>query len=259
MKIESFPPASTVEALRAELERTGTLVVRQLAEPQTIRAVAEELAPYWAAATTGDEESGFQTRRIDGLLAKAPTVAALLLEPLVLGVVDAVLGPRCINFQLSSTQAVQILPGEVATPFHRDDDLYPFGRPGPQHQIGTIWALTDFTPENGGTRVVPGSHRWDGERRPRDPEAVGLEMPRGSVMIQMGSTYHSGGANRTAEPRTALVFNFILGWLRQEENQYLAVPREAAIRLPEALQRLMGYASHGRKLGYYEGQDPEWR
>lgn len=258
MNIRSFSASSTTEELRDELERGGALIVRELADAETIRAVAGELAPHLEGALTGDTESGFGTRRLDGVLARSPAAAALVLEPLVLAVVDAILGPRCINFQLSSTQAVHILPGESATPFHRDDDLYPFERPGPQHQIGTIWALTDFTPENGATRVVPGSHLWDGVRRPRDDEAVSIEMPSGSVMIQMGSTWHSGGANRTTAPRTGLVFNFVLGWLRQEENQYLAVPREVARRFPEQLQRLMGYGSHGKMLGYYEGQDPEW-
>ncbi len=256
--LRSFTPAAKTAELVAELERRGALIVRRLVDEATVRAIRAELAGALAAAGTGDEQSGFATRRLDAVLARSRSAAELVVEPLVLAVAEAVLGPRCIHFQLGSTQAVEILPGESATPFHRDDDLYPFERPGPQHQIGALWALTDFTADNGATRVVPGSHRWDDRRRPRDDEAVASEMPAGSLMIQMGSTWHSGGANRTRQARTALVFNYVLGWLRQEENQYLAVPQEIARGLPEAVQKLMGYRSHGRMLGYYEGQDPEW-
>lgn len=259
MAIRAFEPTATVDEITRELEHNGCAIVRCLVGRETMYAFAEELASHLEATGPGTiVESGLRTKRVDGVLAKSRIAADLILSPLVLGVAEAILGPRCVHFQLSSTEAIQILPGETATPLHRDDDLYPLKRPGPQYQLGTIWAVDDFTPANGATRVVPKSHLWDDRRRPRDEQALSIEMPRGSVLLLMGSTYHSGGANRSNAARTGFVVNFNLGWLRQEENQYLTLPREKAREFPEALQKLMGYCAQGRLLGHYEDMNPDW-
>jgi ectoine hydroxylase-related dioxygenase (phytanoyl-CoA dioxygenase family) len=81
-------------------------------------------------------------------------------------------------------------------------------------------------------------------------------MKRGSVLIYLGSLQHGGGANRTDKPRTGIVHSYSLGWLRQAEPQYLAVPYDIARTLPERLQRLLGYFVHEPNLGSLEGQDP---
>lgn len=257
--IRTFEPTATVSEVARELEKNSCAIVRELVSPETMCAFADELAPHLEATKIGTIiESGLSTKRVDGVLGVSKTAVDLIMSPLVLGVAEAVLGPSCVHFQLSSTEAIQILPGETPTPLHRDDDLYPLKRPGPQYQIGSIWAVDDFTASNGGTRVIPGSHLWDDRRRPRDEQTLSVEMPRGSVLLLMGSTYHSGGQNESDAPRTGFVANFNLGWLRQEENQYLTVPREIAKQLPEDLQKLMGYRSQGRLLGHYVGMNPDW-
>ena len=257
--IRTFEPNATVSEVIEELERNSCAIIRGLVGQDTMRTFAEELAPYLEHTELGTiVESGLKTKRVDGVLGISKIAADLIMSPLVLGVAEAVLGPSCIHYQLSSTEAIQIFPGETPTPLHRDDDLYPLKRPGPQYQIGSIWAVDDFTPANGSTRVVPGSHLWDEHCRPSDEQALSIEMPSGSVLLLMGSTYHSGGQNESDAPRTGFVVNFNLGWLRQEENQYLTVPRKIAKRLPEDLQKLMGYRSQGRLLGHYVGMDPDW-
>ena len=140
---------------------------------------------------------------------------------------------------------------------HRDDLVYPLAHPSERQSVVTvIWALNDFSAANGATLVVPGSHRWDDERKPTLAEAVPAEMPRGSAVYILGSTYHAGGANRAGDARIGLLYGYCLGWLRQEQNQYLAVPPEIARTLPEALQRLIGYAVHEPFLGWHDLQDP---
>lgn len=81
-------------------------------------------------------------------------------------------------------------------------------------------------------------------------------MPKGSALLYLGSLWHNGGANRSNKPRMGLVNTYALGWLRQEENQYLTVPREIADSYPERVRRHMGYESHGLILGVYPG-DPD--
>lgn len=257
--VRTFEATATVDEITRELEQNSCAIVRNLVSRETMRAFAAELGPFLETTKVGTIiESGLITKRVDGVLDKSEIAIDLIMSPLVLGVTEAVLGPHCAHFQLSSTQAIEILPGETAVPLHRDDDMYPLRRPGPQCQIGGIWAVDDFTLANGATRVIPGSHLWDDRSQPSEEQAMSIEMPSGSVLLLMGSTYHSGGCNQSDASRTAFVVNFNLGWLRQEENQYLTVRRDKAKQFPEDLQKLMGYRSQGRLLGYYEGMDPDW-
>ncbi len=117
-------------------------------------------------------------------------------------------------------------------------------------------ALSDFTVENGGTQVVPGSHLWEHEREPFKDEVLNTRMPPGSVLIYTGGTWHGGGENRSQGARTGMALQYSLGWLRQEEIQYLANPPEVARDYPERLRRLIGYDYGGPYLGFYNGDDP---
>lgn len=84
-------------------------------------------------------------------------------------------------------------------------------------------------------------------------------MPKGSVLFYLGSILHGGGANKTQAPRSGLITTYSLGWLRQEENQYLTIPREVVDSYPQKIRRLMGYQSHGENLGVYpDDPDGHW-
>lgn len=251
-------PADLVDVL----ERDGAVIVADLAPPGVMDRIAAELAPWLTLPVEqsplgNDRFKGHKTLRTSSLIAKSAGCRALAMSPLVLGVLDRVLLPQCAAYQLSWTQAIRIAPGEVAQPLHRDTNMYPFRRPGPECFVNTIWALSDFTRDNGGTVVLPGSHRWDDARTPTAADAAArVEMSRGSVVVYYGSAYHGGGANHSAGDRTGVGLAYTLGWLRQEENQYLACPPDVARTLPPALQDLIGYAGHFPFLGWHEGADP---
>lgn len=142
---------------------------------------------------------------------------------------------------------------------HRDQwcfDFFPFPT-DIQLELSTIWALDDFTANNGATRVVPDSHTTPDDRTYDDDEAISAVMPAGSVVLYTGRTVHGGGANATDAVRRAINIDYAAGFLRQEENQYLSVSRAAAARLPEPVQRLMGYAYGALALGYVDDvRDP---
>mgnify|MGYP003307781593 FL=1 len=118
-------------------------------------------------------------------------------------------------------------------------------------QFSTVWAITDFTKENGATQVVPGSHKWDKERMPLDEEIENAEMSAGSVFIYTGSVMHGGGANQTSENRLGVFLHYAPNWLRQEENQYLSCPPSIAKELEPELRDLMGYSQGGYVLGFF--------
>jgi ectoine hydroxylase-related dioxygenase (phytanoyl-CoA dioxygenase family) len=170
------------------------------------------------------------------------------MNPLVLGVVQNILS--CASkFQLCTTEMISLNPGAQAQYIHTDELLYD-DFVFPDNCVAccnTLWAITDFTEENGATRIVPGSHRLPPAKY-TIADTVPAEMRRGSVLIFTGKLWHAGGNNRSTEVRTAQAINYSLGWLRQGENQYLACPPEIARTLPKDLLKVMGYQV-GSKYG----------
>jgi ectoine hydroxylase-related dioxygenase (phytanoyl-CoA dioxygenase family) len=262
MPLQTVDGSASADELVAILERDGALVVRGLTSPARMDQIGAELAPWLALPLEQsplglDRFKGMKTLRTSSLVARSAGCRELALTPRVLEVLDRVLGPQCATYQLSWTQAIRIGPGEVAQIPHRDTNMYPFLRPGPECFVNTIWAMTEFTADNGGTVVYPGSHAWEDARTPTaSDEVVSAEMEPGSVLVYYGSVYHGGGANRTSADRIGVGLAYTLGWLRQEENQYLACPPELARTFSPELQRLMGYQGHFPFLGWHEGADP---
>jgi ectoine hydroxylase-related dioxygenase (phytanoyl-CoA dioxygenase family) len=218
--------------------------------------VLAELEPYIEATRGGDTDFlGHATRRIGALIARSPTVRSLVTNPTILDTLDIALGNHGSTFQIDLTQLIDIGPGEPGQLIHQDQwsfDRFPFP-PGFQAEIATMWAATDFTEEMGATRVVVGSHLWEDQPAEVDPAlTAGAVMSKGSVLLYVGSIYHGGGANRSSVRRVGINLGYSLGWLRQEENQYLACPPEIARTLPEGLLRLMGYQRGAVGLGYVD-------
>jgi hypothetical protein len=213
--------------------------------------IRSELEPRLPTAFLGqDAFTGFKTRRIGGLTVKSPTFAGLLTHPLMMGVCDHILQPHCSLYQLAATQAIEIGTGEPAQTLHRDDIIYSIPQPHPEFEVLFILALTEFTAENGATRIVPGSHRWGPERVAHPEDSVPAVMPAGSVVFFLGSTWHSGGHNRSTTPRFGVFAKYSLGHLRQEENQFLIAPPEVARTLSPELRGLIGYKVGSPYLGY---------
>jgi ectoine hydroxylase-related dioxygenase (phytanoyl-CoA dioxygenase family) len=217
------------------------------------------MRPFEETNTTGpDEFSGARTKRTGALIARSPTSRELVMHPTVLGATGAFLS-HATNFQLHLTQIISIGPGEAAQTIHRDQwafDFFPFPR-GYDVQCNTIWAMTDFTDENGATRIVPGSNGAEDKLEFKNEDSEAAEMDKGSVLFYSGSVYHGGGANRSQQIRSAINITYNVGWLRQEENQSLTVPQEIAKDLPTDLLRLMGYSRGAYALGYIDDiRDP---
>ena len=173
---------------------------------------------------------------------------------------DPAFGPNCHHYRVNSAGSLQVLGGGTAQPLHREMGIY---APYVQHDpawpecvLAVNWAGTDFTLDNGATQLVPGSHRWPKERRAEAHEVAQAVMPKGSAVFWLGKTLHGLGASRDDAPRTGLLFTFVVNWLTQEENQYLAVPPEIARTLPERAQQLLGYRS-SPTLGWVPGLDQE--
>jgi ectoine hydroxylase-related dioxygenase (phytanoyl-CoA dioxygenase family) len=245
--------SSVLGRVLADLDRDGYAVVESLLSADDAAAVRAGLREVIDATPTGRNDfEGFLTRRIYALFAKTRAFDALAVHPLLLAVLDGVLGP---SHQLSAPTGIEIGPGEKAQVLHTDDAIYPLPRPHPEVVLNSMWALDDFTETNGATRVVPGSHRWT-DRRPTEDETVTVTMPAGSVLFIVGNLWHGGGANRTDRPRLGVLLEYAAGWLRPQENHVIAVPPHVVRTLEPRLQELLGYNIHPPFVGYVDGRHP---
>ena len=245
---------ATADDVAAALGRDGYAIVEHLLPPDEAAAKRAELTRILDETRVGRNDfEGFKTRRIYALFAKTRVFDEPATHPLVLGVLDRVLGP---SYQLSAPVGIEISPGETAQVLHTDDGIYPIPRPHPEIVLNTMWALDDFTEENGATRVVPGSQRWV-DQRPDDASPIErATMPAGSVMFFTGSVYHGGGANNSDRPRLGTILEYVAGWLRPQENHVLAVPQDIVRTVPQRLQELLGYNIHPPFVGYVDGRHP---
>lgn len=248
------------DAMYAALDEAGCLVVRDMVGPDTLASVRSDLGEYMAATPPGkDRPDDFYpglTRRVVALMHRSPTMRELMMHPVVSQLGDRHLAPNSAKWQLNVSAALEVGPGARDQVLHREEDLYPFFPvPRPNMILASMWAISDFSADNGGTQLVPGSHRWDGTRRVEPDEIVRAEMPAGSVLFWLGGTLHGAGANITEDSwRYGIVLTFTLGWLRQEENQHLSMPLADALALPAEVRTRLGfdtdYGDGG--LGFYD-------
>ena len=196
---------------------------------------------------------GTQTVHIPNLYAKTRAIDEVSIDPVLLSIVEGVLGK---SFQMSVAVAMCPGPGCDRQGLHQDDSHYPIPRPHPPLVANTLIALDDFTVANGATLVVPDSHKWDRILNPDEP-TLQIEMNAGSLLVWDGALWHAGGANKTSnEIRRSVNLNFNVSWLRQQENLYLGVPRSIISKMPDLLQRVLGYNRVNHLCGGVDYQDP---
>ena len=245
------------DLLAEDLDRAGCLVVTDAASLETRDAVVRELAPHMAAANADeDKPEEFYpglTRRVSALVARSAASHDLILHPTSTALCDRILTPNSeFGYQLHVTAALEVGPGARRQILHREDDSFTFfPEPRPNLILASMWAVSDFHPDNGGTLLVPGSHRWPAGRVATEDEIVAAEMPAGSALFWLGSTFHGAGANVSQEWRYGVILTYSLGWVRQEENQYIDVPLAMAAQLSPEMKQMIGYEMY-RGLGFFD-------
>jgi len=280
--IQRFTRDSNPDDIHAAYERDGVAIIEGLL---TLDVVEQVNADVEAAVEAADPHEEFFnpimtefhgpcTKQVTGMPGISRAFATdVMCSPLLLELADRILLPSCARYQLNLGHLLQRGPGAGEQWLHRDEAVWSdVPRPHPELQFASVIAFVDFTKENGATRVVPGSHRWpDRELTPAEqmtkapptPDQLAYaEMPAGSAVVYSGGTIHAGGANVTDIPRRGAHLSYCLGWLRTEENNYLAVPPALAATLPRKAQEVLGYAVHdsigrgGGYLGMFNMQDP---
>ncbi|HZR81056.1 MAG TPA: phytanoyl-CoA dioxygenase family protein [Candidatus Binatia bacterium] len=250
----------TPEQVAAHVERIardGYTVVENAIEPDLVDALHDDilrLEREKSVRPAHNDFEGTQTIRIYNLLVYGKLYERIPVHASVLPIVEGVLDPGCL---VSSLSSIAILPGESAQPIHADDQLIPLGKPHVPTVCNSMWALTDFTEENGATRIIPGSHLKDhSPTYGKHYDSIPAEMPRGSVLVWHGSLWHGGGANRTDRRRVGIAMNYCAGFIRQQENQQLGIPREIARGFSPRLRELVGYGVYQMLIGHIDKRSP---
>ena len=242
----------------ARIERDGYSIVEDAIEPELAATIAEELERLERelhAAPAKNLFEGTHTIRIYNLLARGRVFEKIPVHEHVLPIIERVLDRGCL---VSSLSSIAIAPGQTPQPLHADDQLIPLPRPHVPIVCNSMWAITDFTRENGATRLLPGTHREPGFPDPfGEYPTIVAEMKRGSVLVFNGSIWHGGGANSTNERRVGVAMNYCAGWMRQQENQQLGIPLEVARGFSPRLRRLAGFSLYKRLLGHIDKCSPE--
>lgn len=255
--LKHFEPADSRAAILESVRADGACVIDSVLTSEFVAELRGETDPYMDATANGsDGFVGRLTTRTGGLVMRSSKARELIQHELILALCDGFLLEYCERYQLHLGQIIRIRSGQRAQPIHRDRWAWGTHLAHVEPQLNTIWALTDFTADNGATQVVPGSVGWDDSRLPEPGEIARAEMAKGSVLIYTGSVFHGGGKNSSGADRIGLNITYSLGWLRQEENQYLSTPPHLARELEPDLQRLVGYSMGQYALGYFTPPGP---
>jgi ectoine hydroxylase-related dioxygenase (phytanoyl-CoA dioxygenase family) len=239
------------------IERDGYTILVDAIEPELLDALTddlERLERVFDVVPADNSFEGTKTVRVYNLLALGKLYESIPVHPHVLPLVERVLDPGCL---VSSLSSIVIGPDEAAQPIHADDQLIPIPKPHVPTVCNTMWALTDFTEANGATRVIPGSHLRDHSPDYGSPyDSIPAEMAKGSVLVWHGSLWHGGGANTTDARRAGIAMNYCAGFIRQQENQQLGIPREVAAGFSPRLRELVGYGIYNGLIGHIDKHDP---
>jgi ectoine hydroxylase-related dioxygenase (phytanoyl-CoA dioxygenase family) len=248
---EGVDPA-VAEADLARVQRDGYVILADLLDSDELARIRAAVAPMLELHGRNPFE-GRATQRVYSVLNKTRACDRIADHPRVLALLDRLLLP---NYLLSMLQVINILPGEQAQMLHTDDGFYPIPRPRKALGAATIWAIDDFTADNGATDIVPGSHLW-GDRLPDPAERQPVLMPAGSCVFFLGTLWHGGGANRSAAPRLAVTAQYCEPWVRPQEAFTLSTARDTVRVVSEDIRRMLGYSIHPPFIGQVDGMHPK--
>lgn len=252
LKVGAERDTADIRADFDRLMRDGYVIIKDLISAKECAAIKSSGLPL-LSHTGRNSFEGVQTQRVYNVLSKTRTIDNLAEHPRVLGLLDRIFLP---NYLLSQSQIINIQPGEAPQALHYDDAFYRIPRPRPPLGFGTVWAIDDFTAENGSTVIVPGSHTWAADKLPKRSDAIPAVMPAGSVVVFLGTTWHGGGHNQSSEARFAVTHQYCEVYMRQQENYLLELSKSTVRALSPQMRSLVGYSIHPPFMGMVDGRHP---
>jgi ectoine hydroxylase-related dioxygenase (phytanoyl-CoA dioxygenase family) len=254
-----------------DINEQGYTIINDFLSADILNEVKGRLDQLLGSFKGRNNFEGHKTERIYTLVGRGKVFEDIVEDPKIMALCAEFLLP---NFLLTANQAISIAAAETAQPFHTDDAFYMLPRPRPMISLSTIVAVDDFTSDNGGTQVVPGSHQWSDEKLAQEytnddgdindefgkhlaDQTISIEMPAGSCAVFAGTLLHRGGPNNSCSPRRAFSNQYCQPWARTQENFYLAIPAEKVARMSDKVQDLLGYSIHAPFMGQVSASHPK--
>ncbi|ETS80262.1 hypothetical protein PFICI_07791 [Pestalotiopsis fici W106-1] len=257
-KLQQVQASAGRDAVLTAVRQDGAVIIKGLFTKDQVRRLNEEVQPFVDNMGVGSNHTedwvkefhGDNTKRLNGVVALSKTFRHEILESeLIHQVCEDIYLKDAGGYWMNSAQVIDIGPGSKAQPLHRDQWQFPIftrcGPDAPEASINFVVALTDFSDENGATRVIPGSHKWDDFSRNGTPEdTIPAEMEAGDACFITGKVVHGGGENRTKDStRRGITLVFQCSYLTPEEAYPFIISKELARTLSPRGQRMIGFRS----------------
>ncbi|KAB8253797.1 hypothetical protein BDV32DRAFT_133464 [Aspergillus pseudonomiae] len=246
------------EKIIQAMHQGGACIIEGLLSKDQVQELNAELDGPLEAITPGSKHKvdliqefhGRNTKRLTNVTTHSKVFRHQILDnELVHQVCERAFHQDSGTYWMGAAQVIQIAPGNEAQVLHRDQGQYPIfdllGHKAPEATVNFLIALTDFTEENGATRVIPGSHFWKDYSDLGSPEqTVPAIMKAGDAVLMSGKTVHGGGANKTAdELRRGIAFTMQCSYLTPEEANPFIISLDTIKELSPRAQRMLGFRS----------------
>jgi ectoine hydroxylase-related dioxygenase (phytanoyl-CoA dioxygenase family) len=256
--LRSVSRDTPIEKILEIVATDGGVIIKEFLTADQVARFNADVEPHMNALRPGSshedefiaEFHGSNTKRLTNLVTHSETFRNEIIDDdLVHELLDKTFLEESGTYWMTTAQVIEIGPGNKAQVLHRDlENWYPFigmGPKGPEVIVNFLIAFTDFTEENGATRVIPASNHWeDFEDRGRPEDTIPALMNAGDALFFSGKTVHGGGANKTSdEYRRAVAFAFNPGFLTGEEAYPFLIDMDIAKKLSPRVQRLVGFRS----------------
>ncbi|MGK9156177.1 phytanoyl-CoA dioxygenase family protein [Acinetobacter radioresistens] len=269
-EIRSFTKNDDFRLICNVLKTEGVVVIKDFAAEHVIDQMNKDFDQPVINTGPGSKKDdmhehlkkfhGYQTTRVNNLVTHSKVFREKVLnDDLIHGLGEFFFREESGDWWLMATQLIQIGPGNVAQGLHRDLENFPvfisMGKEGPCVTANCMIALTDFTEENGATRVIPGSHQWDDfqispEDRFKHEDTIPVLMNAGDMLVWEGKLIHSGGENKTQDQyRRGIALPMSPAYFTPEETYAFSIDLEIVKTLAPRVQKMIGFRSVFPKTG----------
>ncbi|MDH2528294.1 phytanoyl-CoA dioxygenase family protein [Acinetobacter baumannii] len=264
LELKRLPADSSLNEIFSIIQDDGGVILSGFISAQEVEQLNKdfdqpviETGP--GSKKTDDLESikefhGYQTTRVNNLTTHSKLFREVVLEKDIIHELgEAFFRKESGDWWLMATQLIQIGPGNKSQRLHRDLENFPafieLGPSGPCVTANFMIALTDFTEENGATRLIPGSHKWDNfkmspEDRLKHEDTIPALMKAGDMLIWDGKLIHSGGENKTEnEYRRGIALPITPAYFTPEESYAFSIDLNVIKTLSPRVQKILGFRS----------------
>jgi ectoine hydroxylase-related dioxygenase (phytanoyl-CoA dioxygenase family) len=163
----------------------------------------------------------------------------------MLAIVDRIVSPTAVlhlqnGFILPPLEHDGGRPDVFQMRFHQD---FPRVLEGHVVSVNCMFAIDAFTPDNGATLVVPGTH----QRLPppdvsyMEARAIPAVCPPGAMLVFDSTLWHAAGLNRSGQDRLSINHQFTCSYIKQQIDYVRALGAEAVLAQPPRTQQLLGW------------------